>query len=51
MYVPSREEIGVACKTKRPTSCVFLQKPKKGSDMLVKFEETVQIIKKRNKYI
>ena len=29
MYVKSRAEIGEACKTKRPTSCVMIMKPDK----------------------
>merc|ERR1711865_203744 len=29
MYVRSRAEIGEACKTKRPTSCVMICKPDK----------------------
>ena len=28
MYVKSRAEVGEACKTKRPTSCVMICKPK-----------------------
>lgn len=32
IYVPSKEELGVACMTKRPTSCMLiLPKPAKGS--------------------
>ena len=29
MYVRSRAEVGEACKTKRPTSCVMIIKPDK----------------------
>ena len=29
MYVKSRAEVGQACKTKRPTSCVMICKPDK----------------------
>ena len=29
MYVKSRAEVGEACKTKRPTSCVMIIKPDK----------------------
>ena len=29
MYVKSRAEVGEACKTKRPTSCVLIQVPPK----------------------
>ena len=32
IYVKSRAEVGEACKTKRPTSCVFITTPAKKSE-------------------
>ena len=41
MYVRSRAEVGEACKTKRPTSCVMVCKPdkKKLEDTYKSFKE------------
>merc|ERR1711907_691271 len=40
MYVKSRAEVGEACKTKRPTSCVMITKPdKKMEESLESFKE------------
>lgn len=37
IYVKSRAEIGEACKTKRPTSCVFISAPSKKDELYKKF--------------
>jgi H/ACA ribonucleoprotein complex subunit 2 len=51
MYVPSREAIGTACKTKRPTSCVFICQPEKKHEMKEKYTEAVDLVKSKNPYI
>ena len=53
MYVKSRAEIGEACKTKRPTSCVLICKPdkKKHTDTSESFEECHSKILELNSYI
>lgn len=51
IYVRSRAEVGEACKTKRPTSCVFIQTPSKKSDEYKKFNKCEAIIRERNAYI
>jgi len=51
IYVKSRAEIGDACKTKRPTSCVFIQTPGKKADIAEKFNSTESTIRKRNQYL
>ena len=43
MYVKSRAEVGEACKTKRPTSCVMVVKPDKK-----KHEEAYESFKECN---
>jgi len=45
IYVKSRAEVGEACKTKRPTSCVFIQTPGKKSENASKFTSVVELIK------
>ena len=51
IYVKSRAEIGEACKTKRPTSCVFIQSPPKKSDNEKKFKKCAELIRQRNPYL
>jgi H/ACA ribonucleoprotein complex subunit 2 len=51
IYVRSRAEVGEACKTKRPTSCVLIQTPGKKSDEYKKFTKCEALIKERNPYI
>ena len=51
IYVKSRAEIGEACKTKRPTSCVFIQAPPKKSDNEKKFKKCAELIRQRNPYL
>ena len=52
MYVKSRAEVGEACKTKRPTSCVMICKPdKKMEESLESFKECKEKILAQNKYL
>ena len=51
IYVKSRAEVGDACKTKRPTSCVFIQTPPKKSDLVDTYEKLNDQIRSRNPYI
>lgn len=52
IYVKSRAEMGEACKTKRPTSCVLIQKPKKDSEALKEsFERCVELVLAKNPYV
>ena len=52
MYVKSRAEVGEACKTKRPTSCVLISKPGKDADKIKKsYERCVELVKAKNSYI
>ena len=53
MYVRSRAEVGEACKTKRPTSCVMVCKPdkKKQEDAYEAFKECRGKVVEQNKYI
>mmetsp|Transcript_36245 Transcript_36245/g.26898 ORF Transcript_36245/g.26898 Transcript_36245/m.26898 type:complete len:142 (+) Transcript_36245:36-461(+) len=51
IYVKSRAEIGDACKTKRPTSCVFIGKPGSKDELKTKFSECEKLIKARNPYL
>ena len=51
IYVKSRAEVGDACKTKRPTSCVFIQTPGKKSGVESKFSRCEQLVRQRNVYM
>ena len=51
MYVKSRAEIGQACKTKRPTSCVMICKPDKKAESQEPFDECKEKIIEQNTYI
>ena len=53
MFVKSRAEIGEACKTKRPTSCVMICKPdkKKNEEVLESYEECSKKIVDQNTYM
>jgi len=51
IYVKSRQEIGDACKTKRPTSCVFIATPSKKSAMKDKFKASEELIRSKNPYM
>jgi H/ACA ribonucleoprotein complex subunit 2 len=51
IYVRSRAEVGIACKTKRPTSCVFITAPQKKQELFKKYVECLELVKQRNPYI
>ena len=53
MYVKSRAEVGEACKTKRPTSCVMICQPdkKKQEETHSSYKECKEKILEKNKYI
>ena len=53
IYVKSRAEVGEACKTKRPTSCVLICKPdkKKNDESYETFNECKEKILESNKYL
>ncbi len=51
IYVPSREAIGGACSTKRPTAWVFIENPGEDAKSYSKFEQCVNIVKKQNPYL
>eukprot|EP00826_Nyctotherus_ovalis_P017624 TRINITY_DN1519_c0_g1_i1.p1 TRINITY_DN1519_c0_g1~~TRINITY_DN1519_c0_g1_i1.p1 ORF type:complete len:136 (-),score=61.36 TRINITY_DN1519_c0_g1_i1:154-561(-) len=50
IYVPSREALGVACRTKRPTSCAILI-PGAEFKYLEKYQQLVEKVKKVNPYV
>ena len=48
----SRAEIGEACKTKRPTSCVLIIKPtKKDSKVTEAYERCLELVNAKNPYV
>ena len=51
IYVKSRAEVGEACKTKRPTSCVLINNP--GKDLKVKksFDRCLELVQAKNPYV
>ena len=52
MFVPSREAIGGACQTKRPTSCVFIEVPsKKQKEIKGKFDKMEEKIRAQNEFL
>ena len=53
IYVRSRAEVGQACKTKRPTSCVMICKPdkKKHEETSESYNECKEKIIEVNNYI
>jgi H/ACA ribonucleoprotein complex subunit 2 len=50
IYVRSRAEIGEACKTKRPTSCVLVQKPKE-DELKESWERCYELVLAKNPYV
>jgi ribosomal protein L7Ae-like RNA K-turn-binding protein len=44
VFVPSKEALGTAGQTKRPTSCVLI-KPSKNSEVKEKYGETYKKVK------
>ena len=51
MYVKSRAEIGEACKTKRPTSCVMVMKPDKKQETQESYDECKAKVLEQNSYL
>mmetsp|Transcript_30043 Transcript_30043/g.21797 ORF Transcript_30043/g.21797 Transcript_30043/m.21797 type:complete len:141 (+) Transcript_30043:39-461(+) len=52
IYVNSRAEVGEACKTKRPTSCVLIAEPTKDMKKLKEsYERCEELVKAKNSYI
>ncbi len=51
MYVKSRAEVGEACKTKRPTSCVFVGLPPKKAEIAKKYKRCEELVRSKNTYI
>ena len=52
MYVRSRAEVGEACKTKRPTSCVLVAKPSsKQEETHEAFKECQSKVLEKNPYL
>lgn len=46
IYVPSKEELGIAGSTKRPTSCILVQLKDKSAEHKEAYDEVVSEIKK-----
>ena len=52
MYVKSRAEVGEACKTKRPTSCVLITvPPKKDSKIKESYDRCLELVQAKNSYV
>merc|ERR1719361_1074870 len=52
IYVKSRAEVGEACKTKRPTSCVLIQAPpKKDSKIKESYDRCLELVQAKNSYV
>ena len=52
IYVKSRAEVGEACKTKRPTSCVLISVPdKKAAKVKKSYDRCVELVKAKNTYV
>ena len=52
IYVKSRAEVGEACKTKRPTSCVLITTPGKDAAKVKKsFDRCIELVKAKNQYV
>ena len=52
IYIRSRAELGQACKTKRPTSCVLIVAPKSDDKKLKKaFDRNCELVKAKNDYV
>jgi H/ACA ribonucleoprotein complex subunit 2 len=46
VYVPSKEELGVAGSTKRPTSCILVQCKDKNAEHKESYDEVQKEVKK-----
>ena len=52
MYVKSRAEVGEACKTKRPTSCVLITVPsKKDAKIKESYDRCLELVSAKNTYV
>ena len=53
IYVKSRAEIGEACKTKRPTSCVMITMPnaKSQAELKESFDRCYELVLAKNSYV
>ena len=51
VYIPSRESLGTASMTKRPTSVVMLLKPEEGNKLHESFNKLLEIVRKFNPYL
>ena len=51
IYVKSRAEIGEACKTKRPTSCVLIQTPSKDQKVKKSYDRCNELVTAKNPYL
>ena len=53
IYVKSRAEIGEACKTKRPTSCVLIATPneKRQAELRESFDRCYELVLAKNSYV
>ncbi len=51
VYIPSRESLGVASATKRPTSVVMLLKPEESDKLFEKFNKLLEVARKYNPYL
>ena len=50
IYIPSRDALGEACRTKRPTSCAILV-PKEDFKYAEQFKQIIGKVKKANPYL
>jgi len=51
IYVKSRAEVGEACKTKRPTSCVLINMPSKDLKVKKSFDRCLELVQAKNTYV
>ena len=52
IYVKSRAEVGEACKTKRPTSCVLISVPGKDKAKVKKsYDRCLELVSAKNNYV
>ena len=52
IYVKSRAEVGEACKTKRPTSCVLISVPSKDKAKIKQsYDRCLELVSAKNNYV
>ena len=51
IYVKSRAEVGEACKTKRPTSCVLIATPGKDKKIKESYDRCLELVQAKNSYV